>query len=175
VAGLVLVDPRAYGLEQVYPGEDLDPRRDDQLAAAPWLARLGLIRLARPLADRVGELPEYARDPATAALASTRQADGALDDVLLGEDSARLLRGREDLEDRPVVVVTAGRADDVAFPGVLRRRYTAQQDVLLTLTTAAERRVVAGADHYTIVTRPEHAAEVVAAVRSVIDAPITRG
>jgi hypothetical protein len=84
-----------------------------------------------------------------------------------GEDAAKELRGLDDLGAIPIVVLTAEQADAVAFPGDPRARFTAQQGPLLTASTRTSQRTIAGDDHNTIVTRPEHAVDVAKSIRAI--------
>jgi alpha-beta hydrolase superfamily lysophospholipase len=90
-------------------------------------------------------------------------------DALLGETAADMLVHGEQLGEKPVVVLSAGAADSDAFPDPARARFTAlHAQMAAVLSTKGEHRVIAGADHYTIVTQPDYAHRVAAAIQDVI-------
>lgn len=181
IAGVVLVDARDLGIaahtREVFPEQgpvSAAPTLAERLVP-PLLARLGIMRLTGPLGEYVAQLPPPAAGRARAALASTRHWQGAIPDALLGESAAELLARDEHLAGKPVVVLSAGAPDPSAFPGPSRARFTALHTRLAgTLSERGEHRVVAGADHYTIVTQQEYATAVTGAIRQVLGGPAAR-
>jgi pimeloyl-ACP methyl ester carboxylesterase len=171
VVGMVLVDPRFLSMQPVYPEESVDPRDDAFLRAAGWLARLGVMRAADPLAAQVDQLPDAEAEQARVLLATTQQWDGALEDVMVGESAAEMLSdGEPAMRDLPLIVLTAPEADLTGFPPAVRQRFTDQQALLAARSDHAEVRVVAGSDHYSVVTDPVFARAVSEAVRDLVAA-----
>lgn len=175
VVGAVLVDPRYVGIEAqmqaVFP--EHGPVTGEPTWTERWLpslaARLGIMRLVDPLGMYVDQLPPPSAGAARAVLASTHHWTGALPDALLGEHAADMLVHGEQLGAKPVVVLSAGAADSDAFPDPARARFTAlHAQMAAVLSTKGEHRVIAGADHYTIVTQPDYAQRVAAAIQDVI-------
>ena len=175
VAGVALVDSRYLDIvaqgRELYPGQDpggAEPTLLERLAP-PLLARLGIMRLADPLSAYVDQLPPRAAGEARAILASTHQWRGFIADALVGESAAALLAEGETLANVPVVVLSAAEPDE-AFGLEARPRFTAMHArMAATLSPRAIHRIVAGADHYTIVTRPEYARATVEAVQQVLE------
>jgi pimeloyl-ACP methyl ester carboxylesterase len=173
VAGMVLVDPRDLDIVTFSREIVGDP---SVTSAAPswserWLprlaARLGIMRQVDMLGEYVDQLPAESSGAARAMMASTRFWDSFIPDALLGESAVALLGMSEQHGDVPLIVLSAGEPNS-AFPGAARTRFTAlHARMAASLSAHGEHRVVTHANHYTIVTGPEYAAAVVAAVRDV--------
>ena len=175
VAGVVLVDSRYLDIvaqqRELYPGQDpgaAEPTPLERLAP-PLLAHLGIMRLADPLGAYVDGLPPRVAGEARAILASTHQWRGFIADALVGESAAALLMEGETLANAPLVVLSAAEPDE-AFGPEARPRFTAMHArMAATLSPRTVHRIVAGANHYTIVTRPEYARATVEAVQQILE------
>jgi pimeloyl-ACP methyl ester carboxylesterase len=175
VEGLVLVDPRYRDLDtdlaEISPNEE--PGGDGEplfLRAMPVLARLGLVRLAEPLAEYVDQLPQRGAGEARAALAQPKLWDGIYPDALIGESAAALLERSPTLGGVPLVVLSADQPD-MNFDPQARPRFTRMHERMASiLSPRGEHVVVRGADHQSIMTDRRHAVEVADAVRSVLSA-----
>jgi hypothetical protein len=92
-----------------------------------------------------------------------------LPDAYVADTAVPFLRAGESLVNKPLVVLSAGApgggfVDD-------RETFTAiHEEIARTLSSSGEHRIVAGADHVTLVTDRAHALEVVTAVREVVEA-----
>lgn len=87
----------------------------------------------------------------------------------MADTAVPFLRAGESLGNKPLVVLSAGApgggfVDD-------RETFTAiHEEIARTLSRSGEHRIVAGADHVTLVTDRAHALEVVTAIRMVVEA-----
>lgn len=162
VAGMVLVDA-------CHPDQHLRSRAIDThmrsgfhfLRAAPFLARLGYVRLAGLFNAWAEGLPPLQAAEAEAFLSSSRHLRTTLDESLVWETVCEEVRDTRGLGDIPLAVVTAGR--DV-LPG-----HPELQGELAALSRQSIHVTVSGADHVTLVTRREHARFVVEAIRHVVE------
>lgn len=163
VAGLVHVDPRYLRMEPVV-GEDVLREGARMQRWLPMLARLGAARLANPARGMVGTLPAREAAQGLAMFVSTAHLSAMANEWPMSNRTVdRLAAVGENLGDLPNIVLSAGAPDEY-FHGERRSRFTETQRALAALSTRGEHRVVAGADHYTIVTDRGHAASVTDAV-----------
>ena len=174
VAGAVLVDPRNLSLHEDFPGEfpeasvPADPPSAVRLQAAA--ARLGVMRFLDPLGGYAERLPIRQEGEGRAYVASQRPYAGLWADVRLGENAAGVLRNGEHLDDKPLVVLSAGEPDAMNFPPAERRAFTAMHGRMAEgLSSRGEHRVVLGADHLSIVVERRHAQQVADVVLGVVE------
>ncbi|MFI5371354.1 MAG: alpha/beta fold hydrolase [Candidatus Eisenbacteria bacterium] len=134
--------------------------------AAPWLARLGVIRLFVTLvptdADR---LPPLERGEQKAFLATPAHWVGTVRELAAwGPLTNPETRDTHGFGDRPMVVLTAGRSAARWGP------WAEMQDEIARLSTDSIHRTVAGATHGSLIADSTHAAVVVESIREVVDA-----
>jgi pimeloyl-ACP methyl ester carboxylesterase len=171
VAGVVLVDSRYLGIDDVVPEQERAADNRSQLVwQMPLLARLGVFRLQDINGEYIDQLPSQAATEARAALASTHHWRGFVPDTYVGDSAERLLRQEEDLGKVPLIVLSAEQPDPYNFSTAAERaRFTAlHAHMATTLSSHGTHRIVAGADHGSIVTHQKYAQAVVAAIREVI-------
>lgn len=162
VAGMVLLDA-------VHPDQHLRSAAINAhmcsgfrfLKAAPLLARLGYVRLAGLLNSWADGLPARQAAESEAFLSSYRHLKKTRDESLAWETICAEVRGTMGLGDTPLAVVTAGRNVFSGQPELQRE--------LATLSTDSVHFVVKGADHVSLITRPEYAMLVVEAIRHVVE------
>jgi pimeloyl-ACP methyl ester carboxylesterase len=163
VAGMVLVDPsHERQTEAMGPEAEGEVRQQElMLRAMQTASRLGLLRLHDPLAPLLADLPEPQLSQARAAqvtpdyFAAYRAEFAAMEDM--GE---HLAAGDTDLDDLPLIVLMAGSPPE----GASRTLIDAMNELraeLAELSTNGSARLLADAEHLTIVTDHRHA-EVVA-------------
>lgn len=168
VAGMVLVDPRRYEVGETLPDQE-GGTGEGVLRLMPSAARLGLVRLLGFADGLVSGLPPDAAAQGKAELNSVAYWQNFLPDAYVADTAVPFLRAGESLGNQPLVVLSAGApgggfVDD-------RETFTAIHEAIArTLSSRGEHRVVAGADHVTLVTDRAHALEVVAAIRTVVEA-----
>jgi hypothetical protein len=125
-------------------------------------ARFGLLRLFRAERPFIAGLParEYAEMRAYLARPQgwSAGADGLLAWARTTRDQVNATSG---LGDRPLVVLSVTEQDRYA------ETLTRLQAELTSLSSNSSHRTVAGADHYTLVSKPEYAAIVSDAIRAV--------
>ena len=131
----------------------------------PLLARLGVIRAVMTVlptdADR---LPEPDRSEQRAFLSSTHEWEGVAAEMV--EWDARTnpqVRAVHDLGERPLRVLTAEESARI-FGG-----WSTRQMELARLSSRGIHRVIAGANHGSLISDPRFAPEVVRAIREVVD------
>lgn len=170
VAGMVLVDSRYLGVDDVVPPNERTPDNRAQLAwQLPLLARLGVFRLQNINGEYVNQLPSPAAAVARTILASTQQWRGFVPDTYVADSAETLLRHGEDLGSMPLVVLSAEQPDPYNFSKPAERdRFTALHKQMATLSQRGTHQIVAGSDHASIVTQREHAQAVTAAINQVI-------
>lgn len=167
VSGMVLVDPRRYEVGETLPDQE-GGTGEGVLRLMPTVARLGLVRLLGFADGLVSGLPPEAAAQGRAQLNSVAYWRNFLPDAYVADTTVPFLRVGESLEDKPLVVLSAGApgggfVDD-------RETFTAiHQQMAKTLSSRGEHRVIEGADHVTLITDRAHAKEVVAAVREVVE------
>jgi pimeloyl-ACP methyl ester carboxylesterase len=161
VAGVVLVDASHPDQAERFPTIRTEMAQFGKLyTALNWLAHVGGVRAlgltdayAAGLPTRDGAITTHFFS-APAHLRATRAEFAAW------EATTGYARTAGSLGGRPLVVLTAGASWATEF-GAL-------QAELATLSSQGVHRVVAGAEHMTIVTQQEHAEVVVAAIREVL-------
>ena len=132
-------------------------------AVAPWLARIGVVRLFNLNPAPPPELPERQRAQLDALSPSTRQISATADEfsatpLAPTSDQARGLRG---LGGKPLSVVSAGTQSS-AWLGL--------QDELAALSSNSRHRVVDGATHASVLYDREDAQITSAAIVGVVEA-----
>jgi pimeloyl-ACP methyl ester carboxylesterase len=133
------------------------------------LAGVGMLRIWDPLTPQIAlGLPEhqYAEMRAIVALPRTSWTGAQT----LGEWDERTrprINGARSLGDLPLAVVS------VTEQPLVGETLTALQDELPGLSSNSVRRTVAGATHEGLISKPEHAQEVAAAIRDVARAAVT--
>jgi pimeloyl-ACP methyl ester carboxylesterase len=176
IAGVVLVDPRDHDIVtfsgQIFPEQPVASAEPTVVERwlGPLAARLGVMRLANMLGDYIGQLPAEDGERARAMLAATRYWDNFIPDALLGESAVTILGSRPNLGDVPLIVLSASEPD-MGFPPDSRARFVALHEAMArSLSTAGQHRLVSGANHFSIVTDPQHANVISAAVRELLGA-----
>lgn len=167
VVGIVLVDPSHENQASVL-GEDYLAGIDPMFGALRVATRLGLTRLYHPMAAGM-ELPEPQR---TQALAEQRnmkwvRAAGA---ELSAVDRVGAQVAGDHLGDVPLRVLIAGHAPNEAGQQQVDAMVALKQEMATTLSTNGEAVLLPDAEHVTIVTDPQHAQKISAAVMEVADA-----
>lgn len=174
VAGLVLIDPRPERVEELFPTSWLDRR-----ARINWwlslASRLGLLRLSG-LAEQVEScLPERQAAEAIAFLYADSAPKTWRGELALAKSAGKYIKASESsLNDRPLVVLSAGQADRLIHARV-RPAFTESHAALARLSRKGRHRVIQAADHFTIVLQEEHAREVAGAVREVYEEVVKQG
>ena len=176
VAGLVLLDPVHEEQLERQPAEVTAAleEAERQLAVAPLLARLGVFRVVDVQAAIVEALPEDAGEQhrarsvtAAGMRAYHREVAGLpalLDEIARTEEAAAV----GTFGDLPVLVVSASEPGEGESPAARATMDTLHRE-LAARSPAASHVTVAGADHLSLVTDADHAAEVAALVRSFIE------
>lgn len=168
VVGMVKVDPRYLRTEE-YLGDGAARAGENMKRWLPMLARLGVPRLLNGAADLAAGLPQRQREVGVAFFSSTAHLRGMASEWDMGNRTTDALEvAGEHYGDIPIVILSSGRTDR-EFDDAARQRFTGLQAQMTALSSRAEHRMVDGANHYTIVTDRAHAAEVVAAIRTVLN------
>jgi pimeloyl-ACP methyl ester carboxylesterase len=175
VAGVVLID--SSHPEQFTRPEGrkyYDPTKR-VVTVAPWLARLGVIRLF-DLNPAPRGLPPKQRAQVEAFNSSTQQLATAAEEFRLILQTSAQVRGTDGLGGKPLVVISAGESSPGNFPASY---WLKLQGELASLSSNSLHRVVEGATHTSLLyersdSQASGAAidEVVAAVRN--DRPLAR-
>jgi pimeloyl-ACP methyl ester carboxylesterase len=167
VAGLVLVDPSHPDQTDRLPAEVVDGFRGfvRMMEWTPWLARVGIMRATNLLAAPAATLPpaDYAAARRFGADVTHLRASGAelaTWDRTMAQVRAGTMRG-----DLPLIVLTARRNEEM--PQMIAP-WTALHADLAGRSTRGEHRLVAEADHLSLVLHPEHARHVAQAIRDVL-------
>ncbi len=175
VAGLVLLDPvHEAQLDELGPEERASlEEAQEQLAVAPFLARLGVFRLSDPQADVVAALPEEAgeRHRAKSVTAGGMRAYGAEMQALpelLEEIGRTEAAAAEPFSGVPVRVISAGTGEEGASPES-RATMASLHRELADRSPAAAHSVIDRADHLSLLVEPAHAEEVAAEVIHLLD------
>jgi pimeloyl-ACP methyl ester carboxylesterase len=129
-------------------------------AVAPWLARIGVVRLFG-LSPAPPELPERQRAQIAALGPSARQVAATAAEFRATPESTDQARGPRSLGDKPLAVVSAGTQP---------RDWLELQDELAALSTNSSHRVVEGADHVSVLYDRDDAQEASAAIVGVVEA-----
>jgi len=163
VAGMVLI-------EAVHPDQHLRSTAISAhmcsgfrfLKAAPFLARLGYVRLAGLLNSWGEGLPARQAAEAEAFLSSYRHLKTTRDESLAWENICAEVRATRNLGNMPLAVMTAGKDVLSGHPQL--------QSELAGLSSDSVHFAVKGADHVSVVTWREHALLVVEVIRQVVEA-----
>jgi len=169
VAGIVLVEATHPDLWRQLPAALATMPSDSELTLLPWLSRVGLARLGwidpfPPSPD----LPPQHRVAARALAASTKTMTAISAELRALPASLDEVRDAGDLGDVPLLVLTAENTypelpDDLSFAA--ERAWRMLQEDLCGLSRDCTHRLIAGADHETIVyKRPYSGATAVAII-----------
>jgi pimeloyl-ACP methyl ester carboxylesterase len=159
VSGMVLVDSTAPTSTPVSP----EPVSSDGVMArvsamVSSTARLGVGRLISQFS--YSSLPPQTRDEARASSATADYMGSFVDEFAVSGRSTSQAGKLEDLGEKPLVVLTAGRGS--------AEGWMSAQDEMATLSTNSLHRVVAEASHESLLADPDDAAEVTRAIRDVV-------
>jgi pimeloyl-ACP methyl ester carboxylesterase len=169
VAGMVLVDSTA-------PASAAKPRAASPYnggsydvlgrvsAAVSISARLGLSRLYGQLEH--GSLPPRFREEARASSATANHVRSTIDEYVQANASTEQAAALRDFDDKPLVVLTAGRGSDAT--------HLAAQNDLATLSTNSAHRIIDGATHDSLMSNEEDAAATTQAILDVLDSVRTQ-
>jgi pimeloyl-ACP methyl ester carboxylesterase len=168
VVGMAFIDPTHPDQRERFPE---DARRGFSGAMSffryglPALTRLGVPRATGMMDWMAGELPPEYRAPFKAQLVSTRHADAAAREWASFDVMAAQVRATRGLGALPFLVISASESPESIRPvwGELQRE-------LATLSTRSRHLTVAGADHGSLLLNPEHARQVAAALRELVEA-----
>lgn len=167
VVGLVLVDAAHPDQRKRYPpaSEEAHASFFRQLAIAPWLARVGVLRLTGYRSHMTAGLP-----PESAAVFRTlccweRHLDTTNEEAQNWDTICDQVREADTLGDLPVAVISAGFRVD----GMTEQWHCLQRE-LAALSTNSMLRIVPGSDHVSLMTRREHAQATVEAIQTLVHA-----
>jgi pimeloyl-ACP methyl ester carboxylesterase len=162
VAGLVLVDSTAPASTPKPAASPGDGGSYDVLgrvsALASASARLGVARLYGQIA--VSDLPPRSEGEVRATVATASNLRSTIDEYVQAGASAQQAAALTDFGAKPLVVLTAGKGNDAAWP--------AKQNRLATLSTNSVHRVIAGATHEGLVGDEQFAASTTQAILDVV-------
>jgi pimeloyl-ACP methyl ester carboxylesterase len=159
VAGLVLID--SSHPDQFTRSADgrAMARRTNRLAAVlPLLTRLGIVRLTNFLPAHP-DLPAQQRAEVQAFHATTRQVKASVAEFKSTPQSSAQAGSTSSVVDKPLAVVTAGEQT---------AEWLQMQDELATLSSNSIHRVVAGADHPSLLFTDRDTVESSAAIDQVV-------
>jgi pimeloyl-ACP methyl ester carboxylesterase len=159
VAGLVLIDstaPKSTPVTRQDAGSYSVIKHFSALVSTT--ARVGVGRLIAQ-AD-FADLPAQSRDEARASASTAMEMASFIDEFAVGNRSESEAGELVDLDGKPLVVLTADLGNAAGW--------TEAQDQLALLSTDSVHRVVTGATHESLMVDPEHAAEVIRAIREVV-------
>jgi pimeloyl-ACP methyl ester carboxylesterase len=163
VAGLVLVDSTApASAAKPAAASSGDKGSYDLMGRISALvsasARLGVGRLYGQVA--VGDLPPRSDGEVRASVATASNLRSTIDEYVQANASVQQAAALTDFGAKPLVVLTAGKGNDAAWP--------AKQNQLATLSTNSVHRVIAGATHEGLVGDEEFAAVTTQAILDVV-------
>jgi pimeloyl-ACP methyl ester carboxylesterase len=158
VAGMVLLDSTAPRPGPAPPttGESFGVL-DRFLALAPAVAHLGVTRL---IAQVDGGLPPRSEAEARANASTARHLDSYIEEFLRGAASTQQAAALADLNDKPLIVVTADTGNDQAWHSA--------QEHLTTLSTNSLHRVAKATTHGSLVADEADAGAATQAIRDVV-------
>ena len=158
VAGLVLLDSTAPRPGPAPPttGESLGVL-GRFLAVAPAVAHLGVTRL---IAQADGGLPPRSEAEVRANASTARHLDSYIEEFLQGSTSMQQAAALTNLNDKPLIVLTADTGNDEAWRSA--------QDHLATLSTNSLHRVAKDTTHGSLVADEADAGAAIQAIRDVI-------
>jgi pimeloyl-ACP methyl ester carboxylesterase len=172
VAGAVLVDPRNPTLGEDFPEYIPDGTPTSMPLSLRMMSiagYLGVIRLTDPPGDYAEQMPPRQAAEARAYSASNKLFGGMWKDALLAESAVPAIRDGDYLEDKLLMVVSAGE-EDGSFPGGKRARFTEMHsEMAQKISSQGGHRVIEGADHFSIVTGRQHAETVAGIVEEVVE------
>ena len=165
VVGIALVDPGILFRDPRFPPEYSAEQETTRrfLTVAPWLARLGLIRLSGQGQFRVQDLPAQQRAEYRAAYNTVHFWQALYDQFAYLPDTTLQVQATENLGDLPLVVLSASRPDDET-----RLAWNDMNAGLALLSSRGVHRVVNGATHAGIVQDEKYARETSAAIIQVV-------
>jgi pimeloyl-ACP methyl ester carboxylesterase len=162
VAGLVLIDASP---DTALPRSVEQQRATDEwiqaLAKAPELAEEGVTPMANGMEPKIRRLPADAADDYLDALSSPSHLETARDELVSWKATQAYVRDSK-MPSRPLIVVTAG--------ATARPEWLASQASLAKTSPRGEHRVIAAAEHGTILFDKELSTDVVKAIRDVLNA-----
>jgi pimeloyl-ACP methyl ester carboxylesterase len=167
VVGLVLVDPRDVTWEGVRVAADGETERFARVMAV--VSRLGIVRLSGMAAQEAEGLPPRQFEEGVALWSSYHHWKDVGFEGYLGDSAAALLQQGEDLQQLPLVVLSATDADG-AFNMEERAGLIAQHTRLAARSSQGVHREVPSAGHATIVTQQQHAQAIADAVLQLLAA-----
>lgn len=167
VVGAVLVDP----LTTDNPTFVREVLQIEPIAPSPvlaQLARFGMFRLLDTNGQFVGQLPAENAARLRAAQAAYPTNAATVPDIELNDRLAATAAPATALQDKPLIVLSAGNADQ-GFTPPDRRRFTAlNEKVAEERSSRGEHRVVPDVDHYSVVMSRAGASVVVTAIEKVL-------
>ncbi len=156
VAGLVLVDPGILYRDPRFP-PDLNTGAGETgrfLAIAPWLARVGLIRLSGQGRNLSQDLPPRQSEEYNAAYNTVRFWQTLLAQQQGWQDTTLQVQATDGLGDLPLVVLSANQPDNE-----IRRVWNEVNAGLALLSSRGVHQVVKGATHAGIVQNEPYAGQ----------------
>ncbi len=129
-------------------------------AVAPWLARIGVVRLFR-LSPAPPELPQRQRAQIDALAPSARQLAATAEEFRATPESTDQARGLGSLGGKPLAVVSAGKQPPA---------WLELQEDLAALSSDSSHRVVEGATHVSVLYDRDDAQKTSAAIVGVVEA-----
>lgn len=177
VAGMVLIDPNDPKLMERLTEEELERVQGfvRMSKALPILARFGVLRLYNPLAGASEGLPPRQQAELEALSSSVGHLEAARTDLAQSNvpmsETYRQLRRLEDgsdFSDTPLVVINRGTPMGASDVSVTRATQQAGAE-LAALSSEVSHRIVADADHFSLVMDREHAEETVDAIRNIVE------
>ena len=167
VVGLVLVDPRDVEWGNIYQPEELESGKN-MIRLLTYLSRIGLVRISGAAAQDLQGLPPDYYEEALGIYSSYQHWDGILADAEVGDSAAEFLRRGENLEEVPLIVLSASEPDG-AFDARQREIFLEQHAQIASLSAQGRHRIVNGAGHVTIVTHQEHASAISQAIFDLLE------
>jgi len=170
VAGLVLVDsshPEQWRSSAASKAQYESLGR--LLAAVPWLARIGLMRVMGLFAPDPGLPPPYGQ-ALKGAYAATKDLDTQAAEFAAWEAASAQVHDSPLRGDLPLYVLTATEHDTLPDE---EQNWQALQSELARLSTNSVHQVVHGADHADFWRDPQTARLTVAAILQIVQAPAT--
>ncbi|PSN20626.1 alpha/beta hydrolase [filamentous cyanobacterium CCP5] len=167
VAGVVLVDTIEDVWEYAPDGTISEVQTFQRLMqAVPFLARFGVLRVVNPYSSQLADLPEAQRQSAKAFYTSVDHLQALrreLPQQMPNSSSILQVKQTEDLGDTPLVVLSRTEPQDP-----LTQAHHHSHAALAELSSQGQHRLVSGADHFSLMTNPDHAQQVTQAIREVM-------
>lgn len=167
VVGMVLVDPRGLTWEGVF-AEEASRVPTEMYRILGVLSHFGVTRVMGFAANQVEGLPTESYQQAVAIGSTPKFMNGILHDARYGETAIEFLKEGEDLRNIPLIVLSAGEADE-SFNATQRKNFNALHASLAEQSSAGEHRVVPGAGHLSIIMDQENAQVVTETIRGLVD------